>query len=215
MPHVIVPAGMMMGEYHRPGSTEEVPEHWHINLGGYAELLTLEELTVWAAASLDPNRQAQLGGTRTVLCQAVVELDEARVPKPTSVVDELLRRGLLVEFDPVDGDIETFARRYRLIPTGTGLGNSHDDPLTYRIGVGGEPRVHVNGDVYALWANTFYYPSIWESAVNFAKEMADYAPQAADEGTPQVDPESVARALAANLPLLVSAETAVLDPIVN
>lgn len=215
MPDVIVPAGMMMGEYHRPGSTDEAPEHWHISLGGYAELLTLEELTVWAAASLDPHRQAQLGGTRTMLCQAVADTDEARVPKPASVVDELLRRGLLVEFDPLDGDIAEFARRYRLIPTGVGLGNSHEDPLTYRIAVGGEPRVDVNGDIYALWANTFYHPSIWDSAAHFAKEMANYAPQPTDGDTPQLDAESVARALAANLPLLVSAETAVLDPITD
>lgn len=215
MPNVIVPTGMMLGEYHRPGGATEAPEHWHINLGGYAELLTLEELTVWAAASLDPERQAQLGGTRTVLLQVVAGFDEAEIPNPASAVDDLLRRGLLVEFDPVDGDIEEFARRYRVIPTGAGLGNSHENPLVYRIAVGGEPRVHVNGDVYALWANTFYYPSIWDSAAGFAKEMADYAPQAADGDTPQVDSESVARALAANLPLLVSAEAAVLDPIVD
>lgn len=213
MPDIILPAGMMMGEYHRPDKAEETPEHWHINLGGYAELLTLEELTVWASASIDPKRQAQLGGSRTVLLQVVASLDEAEIPDPASIVDDLLRRRLLVEFDPVDGDIEEFARRHRVIPTGVGLGNSHEEPLTYRIAVGGEPRVHVNGDVYALWANTIYYPSIWDSAAQFAKEMADYAPQAAEGETPQFDTETVARMLAANLPLLVSAETAVLDPI--
>lgn len=211
MPNVIVPAGMMMGEYHRPGSADETPEHWQINVGGLAERLTLEEMSVWVAAMMHPEKQSRLEGTRAALHQSLDELEGPRVAAPDAVIDDLIGRRLLVEIDPVEGDIERFARTHRLLPTGVGMGNTHEDPLAYRIAVGGQPRTSVDGDIYTLWANTVYFPNIWESCAMFAKEMNAHT--TVDPETPQLDATSVARALTASIPVLVGTEAAVLDPI--
>ncbi|MBO0829401.1 MAG: hypothetical protein J2P24_16635 [Streptosporangiales bacterium] len=212
MAMVIVPVGMMLGEYFRPGGEpSSAPEHWHISVGGYAEHLTNDEVKVWAAAMLEPETQARLEGTREALERTVGTRAEGAVADPAPVVDRLLDRGLLVEFDPVDGDLEAFARRHRLFPLGVGMGNTQDDPLVYRIAVGNQARIGVNGDVYALWSNSLYFLNLWESCEQFAKEMNANAP--AGEHIPELDTDTVTRGLAANIPLLVSSECAFLDPI--
>lgn len=212
MTKVIVPVGMMLGEYFRPGGEpSSAPEHWHISVGGFAEHLTSDEVKVWAAAMLEPERQARLEGTRETLEQNVPALTEGAVSRPGPIIDSLLERGLLVEFDPVDGELEAFARRHRLFPLGVGMGNSQDDPLVYRIAVGNQARIGVNGDVYALWSNSLYFLNLWESCEQFAKEMNANAPDG--EHIPELDTDTVTRGLAANIPLLVSSECAFLDPI--
>lgn len=212
MPEVIVPVGMMLGEYFRPGADGGAnPEHWHISVGGYAEYLDAQEVKVWAAAMLDPEKQARLEGTRDSLVTTVRQATDGAIINPDAVIDGLLKRGLLTEFDPVDGDLEQFARRHRLFPLGVGMGNTRDDPLVYRIAVGNQARIGVNGDVYALWSNTLYFPNLWESCQRFAKEMNAYAQPR--ERVAELETETVIRGLSANIPLLVSSECAFLDPV--
>ncbi|MQA03531.1 MAG: hypothetical protein GEV07_12700 [Streptosporangiales bacterium] len=212
MPKVIVPVGMMLGEYFRvDGQHSSSPEFWHVSVGGYAEQLNADEVKVWASAMVEPERQAKLEGTRELLLDTVRKATKGVISRPGKIVDELIERGLLIEFDPVEGDVETIARKHRLFPLGVGMGNSGDDPLMYRIAVGSEPRIGVNGDVYALWSNSLYYLNLWQSCQQFAKEMNQYVTPGGD--MEELDAESVMRELAVNIPLLVSAECAFLDPV--
>lgn len=212
MPQVVVPVGMMLGEYFRvDAEANKGPDCWHVSVGGKAEQLNADEVKVWATAMLEPERQARLEGTREVLLDAVRAATKGVISRPGKVLDDLLARGLLIEFDPVEGDVEAIARRYRLFPLGVGMGNSGEDPMMYRIAIGSEPRIGVNGDVYALWSNSLYYLNLWDSCEQFAKEMNQYVRP--DSDMQELDASSVMRELALNIPLLVSAECAFLDPV--
>ncbi|MQA04707.1 MAG: hypothetical protein GEV07_18975 [Streptosporangiales bacterium] len=207
MSQVIVPAGLMLGEFHAADASDEQPEYWHLNVGGYAEQLTALETTVWAAAMADPEKQSKLKGTREALRLALRTRSEAPISDPEPVIDDLLSRRALAQFDPTADNLESFGSSHRLLPLGIGLGNTHDDPENYRIAVAGEARVSVNGDIYALWSNSQHYPNLWESCAAFAKE-------AFGDG-PQPDTNSVLQALAVNIPLLVATEVAILAPILD
>lgn len=212
MPQVIVPVGMMLGEYFRVDAVSApTPEFWHVSVGGNAAKLNADEIKVWATAMLEPERQAKLEGTREVLIESVRAATKGVISRPGKIIDDLLSRGLLLEFDPEHGDMETVARKHRLFPLGVGMGNSGEDPMMYRIAVGSEPRIGVNGDVYALWSNSLYYLNLWDSCEQFAKEMNQYV--RTSSGMEELDAESVMRELAVNIPLLVSAECAFLDPL--
>ncbi|HEX6446576.1 MAG TPA: hypothetical protein VF053_15880 [Streptosporangiales bacterium] len=205
MSQVIVPAGLMLGAFHGGDPADEEPEYWHLDIGGYAEQLTALETIVWVTALADPEKYAAGNGTRDALRTALRTRPEAPIADPDPAIDDLLNRRVLVEFDP-DGDgIEDFGTRHRLLPLGIGFGNTNDAPESYAIGVSGEPRVSVDGESYTLWANSHRYPSLWDSCATFAKE-------AFDEGL-QPDTRSVLQGFAANIPVLVASEVAVLDPI--
>lgn len=205
MSQVIVPAGLMLGPFHGGDTPDGQPLYWHLDVGGYAEQLTALETIVWVTAASDAQKHADGKADRNALRSALRARSEAPIPEPDPIIDDLLSRRALVEFDPAGDDIEDFATRHRLLPLGIGFGNTDDAPDEYRIGVTGQPRVSVNGDVYTLWANTHRYPNMWDSCAAFAKE-------AFDDGQ-QPDVKSVLHTLAANIPVLVASEIAVLDPI--
>jgi hypothetical protein len=205
MSQVIVPAGLMLGAFHDGDADTGDPLYWHLDIGGYAEQLTALETIVWVTALADPEKYAAGGGTRDALRTELRGRLEAPIADPDPTIDDLLSRRALVEFDPAGDDIEEFGTRHRLLPLGIGFGNTNDAPENYAIGVSGEPRVSVDGETYTLWANSHRYPNVWESCATFAKE-------AFDEGL-QPDTKSVLHAFAANIPVLVASEVAVLDPI--
>lgn len=205
MSQVIVPAGLMLGPFHDGDAPDAQPLYWHLDVGGYAEQLTALETIVWVTAMADPEKYANGSGTRDALREALRTKSEPPIADPDQTIDELLRRRALVEFDPAGDDIEAFGTSHRLLPLGIGFGNTNEEPEQYTIGVSGQPRVSVDGETYALWANTHRYPNLWESCATFAKE-------AFDEGL-QPDTKNVLQGLAANIPVLVASEVAILDPI--
>ncbi|NUS00602.1 MAG: hypothetical protein HOV67_35715 [Kribbellaceae bacterium] len=74
------------------------------------------------------------------------------------LVDELVRRGLLVRVD----DVTAFAQQYRLLPLFIGLGNHPDEPDRYAIGVQGlAPLAVVDERTYELWQWGWVAPSLW------------------------------------------------------
>lgn len=206
MSQVIVPAGLMLGAFYGGDAAHEEPEYWHLDIGGYAEQLTALETIVWVTAASDPQKHAEGKATKEALSAALRTRSEAPIAEPDPIIDDLLSRRALVEFDPAGDGLEAFGSRHRLVPLGIGFGNTQDAPDEFRIGVSGqEPRVAVNGEIYSLWANTQHYPNLWESCAAFAKE-------AFGDG-PQPDTKSVLQAFAMNIPILVATEVAVLDPI--
>lgn len=211
MSTVIVPAGLSMGpryRYVRP--PDPTPECYEVHLGDDLVELTETEAAVWAAAFLYPDRHAKLSVNRESLVRM---LETAPKPEPQAAryVDDLIARGLLVEFDP-DGDLRPVFSRHKLLPLAQGLGSTPDAPHQHRIGIGDQPLVALPAEMYGLWSFACLHPNLWDACVDFADESEE---EADGEETLGLNPEDIARDLATNLPMLIAATCAFLDPIVE
>ncbi|MFV2087852.1 hypothetical protein [Micromonospora sp. LOL_021] len=210
MSTVIVPAGLSMGpryRYVRPPDPR--PECYEVHLGDDLVELTETEAAVWAAAFLYPDRHAKLSVNRESLVRM---LETAPKPEPRAAryVDDLIARGLLVEFDP-DGDLRPVFSRHKLLPLAQGLGSTPDAPHQHRIGIGDQPLVAVSSDVYAQWSFSFLHPDLWTACAFYA----DDSEHVAAGGEPlNLTAESLAQEVAEVLPLMIAAACAALDPIV-
>ncbi|WP_341720412.1 hypothetical protein QQG74_12280 [Micromonospora sp. FIMYZ51] len=210
MPRVIVPVGLSMGpryRYVRP--PDPIPECYEVHLGDDLVELTETEAAVWAAAFVDAERHAKLGVNRESLIRL---LETAPNPEPQAarLVDSLIARGLLVEFD-TDGDLELIFRRHKLLPLGEGLGSTPEEPHLHRIGHAGQPKVAVPVQVYSQWAFAFLHSNIWEACVFYADESEE---QEEGEELLGLTPGEVARDTALNLPIMITTGCAFLDPVV-
>ncbi|MGH3095090.1 MAG: hypothetical protein ACRDMV_03720 [Streptosporangiales bacterium] len=212
MPMVIVPVGLLMGpEFGADGPADRDPRYWEVHLGADPQRLSTEQLAVWAGAYRTPQQHARLQVTRERLEESLREDDGplGRVTDPARIVSELLDRGLLIEYDPVDGALAEPFCRLRLFPQGQGLGSTSDDPTRYRIGFAGYPLAKVGRNVYQLWWYSLSAPSIWDACVRLAG--GDERPAS------RADPlhhkaEDLAREMGAALPHMVSMGAAFLDP---
>lgn len=203
MPTVIVPVGLVMGpEFGADGPADRDPEYWEVHLGAVSQELTTTEFSVWAAAFADPPMHAELAFGRQQLVQQLAQEEEGLVGAIADagpVVDDLLDRGLLLEFDPVDGSLDAPFGRLRLLPQGRGLGIAPDEPQRYRIAFADVELVQVDAVVYRLWSYSMRYSSLWAAC--------------ADMATQDASAQELARRLAGALPALVSAGAAFLDPV--
>ncbi|MFV2124447.1 hypothetical protein ACFHWS_07850 [Micromonospora sp. LOL_013] len=212
MSTVIVPAGLSMGpryRYVRP--PDPTPECYEVHLGDDLVELTETEAAVWAAAFLYPDRHAKLSVNRESLVRM---LETAPKPEPQAAryVDDLIARGLLVEFDP-DGDLRPVFSRHKLLPLAQGLGSTPDAPHQHRIGIAAQPLVALPNSVYGLWSFSFHSKNLWEACAYYA--AADEDELEPGEEPLGLTPESIAREVAENLPVLISATCAFLDPVVD
>lgn len=203
MPMVVVPVGFVMGpEFGDDGPDDREPWYWEVHLGGNAQQLSATEFSAWAAAFVDPPSHAQLAVNRQTLENYLANNDDGLtgpIAEPGPVVTELLERGLLAEFDPVDGPLADLFGGLRLFPQGRGLGSTPEEPQIYRIVFDDMELVRVSREVYRLWSYALRYPSLWEACDRLTRS----------------DPtrrERRARELAAALPALVSAGAGFLDP---
>lgn len=214
MPTVIVPVGFLMGpEFGVDGPPDRDPLHYEIHLGGDPQDLGVEEFAVWAAAFTDPPRHANLEVDRKALEEFLRSDDgiAGRMPDPAPLVSSLLERGLLVEFDPIEGPLQPLFRRLRLFPQGQGIGSTPDLPDAYHIGFGVQPLVRVSSNVYQLWSYSMTFPALWDACVDMAEAAGtDLAP---GEEPIDVDAEALAREIGSVIPMLVSAGAAFLDPL--
>jgi hypothetical protein len=210
MPRVIVPVGLSMGprfRYVRP--PDPVPECYRIHL--YDDLVELSETeaAVWATAFVDAERHAELTVNRASLVEFL-----ARVPRPepraAEIVDDLIGRGLLVEFD-TDGDLEDVFRRHRLLPLGQGLGSTADEPHLHRIGFANQPVLALPSDTYGLWAFSFLHRNLWEACAHYA--AADEQEREEGEDPIGLTASGVAREVALNAPMMIATSCAFLDPV--
>lgn len=211
MPNVIIPVGFSLGpQYPMVDPPEKEPEYYEIHLGQGSMELDADDAKVWSVAFIDASRHSRLEVTRATL-ERDLKANEGGIRNPAPIVDDLLHHGLLLEFDPVDGPLEQLFRRYRLYPTGAGLGNRQDKPGMYQIGLGAEPLISVTETHYTFWGSSFTCGSMWQACEQL---VADFAAEAAESGeTPlSLTPEMVAHEVAAVVPMLVASGTAFLDP---
>jgi hypothetical protein len=211
MPTVIVPVGLSMGpryRYVRP--PDPTPECYEIHLGDDLVELTETEAAVWAAAFVDAERHAKLAVNRKSLIQLIQTAPKPE-PRAAEIVENLIGRGLLVEFDP-EGDLDPLFRRHKLLPLGQGLGSTAEEPHLHRIGFANQPVLALPNDAYGMWAFSFLHPNLWAACVDLADESEE---KAEGEEILGLTPEGVARDFAVQLPLLVATSCAFLDPLVE
>ncbi|MER7166538.1 hypothetical protein [Micromonospora sp. NPDC000207] len=207
MPGVIVPVGFSLGPQHRYVRPPDlVPETFEVHLGGDVVDLTEAELGAYGFAHLDVRAHSKLQVDRTQLVRTI-----SAAPDPSPDVEELVaglvRRGLLLEFDP-DGPLEPVFRRYRLFPTAEGLGTTPEEPEYHRMGHHGQPRVAVHNTAYVMWAFSFLHPNLW-AACEYLAAQDD------EEDVDRGDAHEIAQEVAANLPMMVATQCAFLDPVIE
>lgn len=211
MPLVILPVGMSMGQDYGQGDPDQRPsEYLEVHLGRGPVALTVDEVTAWTTALLDPERHANHDVTRQSLEQSLRRA-EVGLEESDTVVSGLLDRGLLVEFDPAEGPLEELFRAHQLLPLAQGYGNSPDDPFRYQIGFGGHVVVSVSADVYDIWGYALTGSTLWDACAALAEGINTDERAGAQRLASTAD--DVARDVAAALPVLVTSGCALLDPV--
>jgi hypothetical protein len=100
MPSVIVPVGLNLGPSYRYATPPDpTPEYWEVRLGPESEELTADEFQVWGRSFLDPERHARLEVNRDTLRRDLIAAGNGP-DDPDPVIDRLLERGLLTQYDP-------------------------------------------------------------------------------------------------------------------
>jgi hypothetical protein len=216
MPRVVVPAGFPLGPRYQPAGGERPPE-FEIGLGDAAILLGRQEMLVLTAARATPELQLRREVTVARLTDSFAG-PNATVGDPHAVLDRLLSDGLLVEFDPAGEPIDDLAavfRRYRLLPLAEGRGATPEEPRRYRIGHDTTTVAVVDTLTYLVWAYGRAATDLWSQCCTIAAEATGRADAASTgpqhDGRAGLTPADVARAVARNLPVLVSAGCAYLD----
>lgn len=206
MSTVILPVGKPDGAFFGAGAADgDKPEYCAVQVADDVEELTFDEWVVWLAAHDLPERQRKHEFTRYVLRDYVRTATDSPVSNPVPHIENLLRRGLLVEADLLESDQESFLRRYRLIPTGFGMGNQIDDTEMTWVGQLGQRLVALAHRTYQVYAYSYRVGSIWDACVEFA---GDHSPE---EG---ITPEDFSDGIADALPHVVCAiPLAFLEPV--
>jgi hypothetical protein len=209
MPTVIVPVGLNLGPSYRYVSPPDPkPEYWEVRLGDDSEELTDDEFQVWGRAFLDPERHSRLEVNRETLQRDVIAAGNGPTD-PGPIIDQLLGRGLLIEFDPND-ELEKAFRRIKLQPLAEGMGNTPDEPDRRLIGHNGQALVKVNFTVFNLWAFSSAVGSLWEACV-VATRLADEQRASGEDIEPMTAGE-LALDAANVIPMLVASGCAFLEP---
>lgn len=211
MSTVIVPVGLAMGRDYAAGDPgDDSAASWEVHLGDTPAYLTREEMLVWAAAFLEPERHANRAVNRASLAAKLAAGSEITAD-PETVMSRLVERGLLVEYDPVDGRLEELFRELQLVPLAQGNGNSPEQPGRYEIGFAGQTLIDVDPNVYAIWSYSFHERSLWDACAALATGLdEDLEPGEEPLG---LTADEVARDVAMSLPLLVVTGCAFIDPV--
>jgi hypothetical protein len=210
MPTVIVPVGLNLGpSYRYVAPPDPTPEYWEVRLGADSEELSADEFQVWGRAFLDPERHARLEVNRDTLRRDLLAAGKGPAD-PDEVIDQLIERGFLVEFDP-EGPLEKVFRRLRLYPLAEGMGNTPEEPDRRLIGHNGQSLLKVTSVVYGLWAFSAAIGSLWDACLATAKFNANA--KQAGEDLEDLPLDEVARQGAVSVPMLVSSGCAFLDPV--
>ena len=206
MPDIVIPVGLAMGPvFDSDEPSENLPSYYEVHLWALPAELTASEVAVWSAPFIDPGRHAKAGVDRarikSVTAGAVADVD--------TVVDSLIDRGLLVEFDPIDDPVRDLLDGLQIHPTAVGLGTTAERPDVGTLGLRGEPMVVVNNLTYALWSYSMRYRSIWQACQELAESKAE--DETADDEDRPMTVGDLARVIANDLSLLVLTGCAFLD----
>lgn len=204
---VIVPVGLAMGQ---DFATADPPERWEVHFGYDTERLSFDEARVWASAGLQLEKHARHEVTRDSL-RRYLEEQEPDLRKPDAVIAELLKRGLLLEYDPFGAGMEDLFRAYQVYPLGDGMGCTAADPAQFWVGIAGDRQVALSPHAYTIWSYSATGPSLWDACTTLADGLDEDLDSS--EQPYNFDPGDIARDFAAHLPALVASGCAFLDPL--
>lgn len=211
MAMVIVPVGLSLGPLYpiveKPDKSAP-PEFCDVMFRQDMARLTPSEYVVWTSAFADAKRVQRLELGREALAAAVPR-STRKAADVDAIVDDLVKRELLLEYEVGDGLGEDVLRRLQLYPAAHGLGNEAGDPDWFHIGTRKEVLISVTALVYGLWASSRQEASIWDTCVKLCEDNA----QAISEGE-DLDEMSLTEpleALSNNIPLLVTSGCAYVD----
>lgn len=210
MPTVVVPVGLDMGAiFAEHGPPDRSPAWYEVHLGGQPQQLTAQQYTAWLGAFHDVAAHGELAVDRTVL-ERHLSTDPTGpagpLPAPGPIIDDLLKRKLLLEYDTEDVRKDAFGI-LRLLPRAHGLGSTPDTPHRYRIGDPDRVLAEVDSVAYQVWSLSLTYPALWYSF----EEIAEAGDWQLAPGQQPPTPAEVGARVGAALPLLVSSRAAFLD----
>lgn len=146
----VFPIGHYVGERHPEGLH-------HVRVGQSHQAMTTDEFGVWVLS----HQNSPQWTVEDVLTLAA----QAELPNAQASVDRLLTVGALVEVK----DEVAFAQSYRLESLLVGLGNTEEDPDTYRVGLPGQDPAVLAADSYELWQWAALAPTLWHTCEIRAK----------------------------------------------
>lgn len=200
MTTIIVPVGFGNGpRFGIDGGPD--PAFYEVLRADQSIALPPEAYQVWLTAHADIEAHANLAFTRDRL----IELAEPSVGNATAgLVDRLVSSRVLAEYEPGTPSALEFLRAHRIYPTAEGLGNTAEEPETFRIGKNGEVLLEVVPDVYTFWCGSYNSASIWEDIVKYDLDFQDDQPLTTDE---------LAQMFSAAIPMIVAARCGFLEPL--
>jgi hypothetical protein len=207
MPSVIVPVGLNLGPVFRYVTPPDpTPGHWEVRLGDDSEELTDEEFYVWGRAFLDPERHARLEIGRDSLRRDAIAAGDG---DPEPIIDQLLERGLLVEYD-TEESLEKAFRRLRIFPLAEGMGNTPEETDRFHLGHNGVSLVKVSYTIYGMLVfSSTVGQSLWDACVNFQTGAVDL--REAGEDVEATAASDVAREIAVTAPMMIASGCAFFD----
>ncbi|GIG63767.1 hypothetical protein [Phytomonospora endophytica] len=204
MAKIIMAVGKSLGPYFdpkQPGKQE--PEYFEIHAGEGVGEFTGDQVLVWDLARQEPEIQALHKFDRAALEKVV--RTKTKIKDPSPHVDFLLGEGVLVEVDlQNEKEAKSFLKKYRLVPTADGYGNSPANFDQFTLGRNGQVLMPISLRARSIWAYSHMRGSVWDGCESQAKgwRKAGKDVNAADFGME----------IAAHLPLIVSCGAGVLEP---
>ncbi|WP_163512752.1 hypothetical protein [Fodinicola acaciae] len=174
MPKIIVPVGYPMGVRH-PIDEQDEPAYFEVLVARDQAKLSEPASRLWSLAFGDPDAHRELRFTRQHLEQLA-----ANASVDASMLDELIKGGLLVEYDETERSSVDFLKRHNLHPTATGVGNTPEDPSMFKVAVGNEVVLTLQHDLFVLWSGSIRFPSLWDSVRDYSKHRGN-APMSTNE----------------------------------
>lgn len=210
---LIFPIGHYMGAFY-PAVGAPLTYH-RIRIGDRSVRLDSDdEAAIWMLALGARNVAAGVPWTRA----KVEELARRRgLLEPVSVIDEFLEEGILAEVAPGTADAIAFARHHKVQPLMLGMGNTTENPLSFRIGYTDRPAVEVSGTLYELWQWGCLF-DLWELCELLADVARDHPTPGEEPGQEPgqglgQEPEQILTRFLSSLHVLLSHEAVYVDEV--
>lgn len=175
VPKIIVPVGYPMGVRH-PIDEQDEPAYFEVLVGRDQAKLSEPASRLWSLAFSDPEAHRELRFTRQHLEQVAANAGLTDM----GMMEEMLKGGLLVEYDDTERSSIDFLKRHNLHPTGSGVGNTPDDPSMFNVAVGNGIVLTLQHDLFVLWSGSIRFASLWDSVRDYSKHRGN-APLSTNE----------------------------------
>ena len=136
-----------------------------VRLGTSQSTLTASQFGVWALSHGLPQPTNACWSKADFVEECIVR----GVGSPVVVIDRLIEGGLLRGVEPTDHGIVEFARSVRLCPLLTGLGNTTEDVLAYRIGSAATIVLTTTPLMYEIYGSSHMYRNLFDAVVDLTR----------------------------------------------